>query len=340
MKNTHAEKLIAAYLSGNTVASEDEELMAWIDENPDSRKFFDKTVEVWDAADKGEYPDFSKGKKKAWNKLESSLFTDSEDVAQPTAKIRPLNALLFSKTFGIAASLALLLAIGWWWQQSPEVFTSQTLASEQTMVELPDGTRVWMNENSLLSYDDLGTERRVIFEGEAYFDVQTDSLKPFTIHSGRAVTTVMGTAFNLRAYPQEDAVEVSVTEGKVALTQGNQKQMENNRIELTSGQTGVFDKEEANVKILAEESVQNKTAWKSKQLNFEGMKFSQVLPVIERYYGIKIILENQSLLDCTLRGNHDNPTLTEMINILSFSNEFETQTNGDTIHLQGGVCFQ
>ena len=338
MKNSHAEKLIAAYLSGNTVAREDEELMAWVDESPDSRKFFDKAVEVWDVADQGDYPDFSKGKSQAWNKLEGNLFADPE---QTTAKIRPLNAFFTSRVLSIAASLALLLAMGWWWQQqSSGVFTAQTLAAEQTLVELPDGTQVWLNENSLLSYEDTGSERKLIFEGEAYFDVQTDSLKPFKIHSGRAVTTVMGTAFNLRAYPEEAAVEVSVTEGKVALTQTNQEEVETNKIELTPGQTGIFDKEEVSVKMLAAEPIQNKTAWKDKQLNFEGIKLSQVLPAIERYYGIEVILENKSLLNCPFTGSYDNPKLDELLDMLSFSFELKAQKNGNTVYLTGGICFQ
>lgn len=337
MKNTHKEKLIAAYLSGNTSASEEEELMSWVAESTDSQKFFDNAVELWDIADQGDYPDFSQNKSKAWDKLDTQLFSD--DTNQSTAKVRPLLSVLFSRPMGIAASLALLLTAGWW-LMSAESFSVQTFAAQQTMVELPDGTKVWMNEHSQLAYEDLGSERKLTFEGEAYFDVQTDSLKPFKIYSGRAVTTVLGTEFNLRAYPQESAVEVSVTEGKVALAQVDKKQIATQKIELTPGQTGIFEKDAAAVKMLVAEPAQNKTAWKDKKLNFDNLKLAQVLPVIERYFGVKIILENQNLLNCTLNGDYDNPELEEMLNILSFPFEFETEINENTIHLIGGSCQQ
>lgn len=336
MKNPRAEKLIAAYLSGNTAAREEEELMAWVDESPESQKFFDNTVELWNIADQGDFPDFSKGKAKAWDRLDANLFTDKQKPA-PIAKIRPM----YTRVLAIAASLTLLLAVGWWWQISSQDFRVQTLAAERTIVELPDGTQVWLNENSLLSYKDKGNERSLVFEGEAYFDVATDSLKPFRIYSGRAVTTVMGTAFNLRAYPDEGTVEVSVTEGKVALTKTKDEttsKIESSRIELTPGQTGVFEKNKAIVKKLNEESAQNKIAWKEQKLNFSGLTLTQVIPAIERYFDVEIILENKNLLNCPLNsGDFDRPELEEVINGISFPFEFETIIDGNVILLKGGV---
>lgn len=336
MKNTRAEKLIAAYLSGNTAAREEEELMAWVDENPESQKFFDNAVELWNIADQGDSPDFSKGKAKAWDQLDATLFVDKKTTA-PTAKIRPM----YSRVLAIAASLALLVAAGWWWQSSAtQGFSVQTLAAEKTVIELPDGTKVWLNENSLLSYEDNGHERSLVFEGEAYFDVATDSLKPFRIYSGRAVTTVMGTAFNLRAYPDEDAVEVSVTEGKVALTKVEDETkpaLASNKIELTLGQTGVFEKDEAVVKMLKEEPAQNKIAWKEQKLNFSGLTLAQIIPAVERYFDVEIVLENENLQHCPSSSiDFDHPKLEEVIAGISFIFEFETVIDENVILLKGG----
>ncbi len=334
MKNTRAEKLIAAYLSGNSVAREEEELMAWVDESPEGQKFFDNAVELWNITDQGDYPDFSKGKKQAWDRLDANLFAEKK-ASTPTAKIRPM----YIRVLAVAASLALLIAAGWWWQSS-SAFSVQTLVAEQIMVELPDGTKVWLNENSLLLYEDKGQERSLTFEGEAYFDVATDSLKPFRIYAGRAVTTVMGTEFNLRAYPDEDAVEVSVTEGKVALTKVEDEaapKQETNKIELTVGQTGVFEKEDAIVKILEKETAQNKTAWKEQKLNFSGLTLAQIIPAVERYFGVEIVLENKKLLNCPSdKIDFDHPKLEDVVNGISFIFEFETTIDDNRILLKGG----
>lgn len=336
MNNTQAEKLIAAYLSGNTRAQEEEELMAWVDKDPDAQKFFDNAVELWSLSEQAAYPDFSAKKSSAWDALDARLDELPKNEKPKTAKVRTLQARSYTKMLAIAASLALLVGVGLWWSAQPIIYSAQTLAAEQKLVTLPDGTQVWLNGGSLLSYEDTGTERKLVFEGEAYFDVQTDSLKPFQIYAGNALTTVMGTAFNLRAYPEEEAVEVSVTEGKVALT-GSEN---TDKVELTVGQTGVFEKKATKVKKLEVAKAQNKTAWKDKKIDLDGLQLQEAIPVIERYFDVHIQIENKELMHCLISGGKLlDPSLEEAINTLTFILDSGIQKEqDDRIVFKGGSC--
>ncbi|MEM9260428.1 MAG: FecR domain-containing protein, partial [Bacteroidota bacterium] len=184
----------------------------------------------------------------------------------------------------------------------------------------PDGTKVWLNESSQLSYAEQDGERQVVLTGEAYFDVVTDSTRAFRIFAGDAITTVLGTAFNVRAYPAEESVEVTVTEGRVALEEANVEKTAvattEKRVELTAGKRGVYAKQviEVEEEVVAPE---NALAWKERQLNFNGVPLSEVVRDLNHYYNIDIKLANANLEPCELIGVYDNdPQLEMMIQII------------------------
>ncbi|MEM1216161.1 MAG: FecR domain-containing protein, partial [Bacteroidota bacterium] len=205
MKNTRAEELMAAHLSGNIRPEEKAELMAWVSSGPEGQTFFDKTERLWGLTEDMAYPDFSSNKKQVWEKVAQRTSTTHSPSRRP-AKVRTLRG---RSGLAIAASVAILLVAGWWWQRSSATaeiipIIARTVVGEQQEVTLPDGTKIWLNETTEVTYEDRTDERYLAFSGEAYFDVATDSLRPFRIYTSDAVTTVLGTAFNLRAYPEEE----------------------------------------------------------------------------------------------------------------------------------------
>lgn len=337
MKHEQAEELMAAYLAGDISTSEKDKLMAWVDEDPAGQQFFDEATNIWSAADDFVYPDFSTGKAAAFNRLEQRLDVVEERNA-PTAKIR----FLGNRLFRIAAAILFLAVAGWWWSNQAGDITmivATTLAGERDEITLPDGTKVWLNEGSDLTYEDRADQRYLSFSGEAYFDVATDSLRPFQIYTGQAVTTVLGTAFNLRAYPDEPAVEVSVTEGKVTLErQAAPSETAISKVELEAGKVGVFKRSEAVVETI-EETATNNVAWKEQVFNFSDVPLYLAIEDVERYFNVTIEVENTAMLDCPLQvSEFKNPTLEETIRILGFVMEFTVTQEGDKIRLSGGIC--
>jgi transmembrane sensor len=343
MKNTRAEALMAAYLSGNIGIAEQEELLAWAAASPEGQKFFDKALELWRVTDQMAYPDFSAGKSIAWNRLEDRLAKHNSQLpgTAPTPRGGIVRRLGLVRWAAAAAVLALVLGAWWYTTQANTQLLAQTGDGERTQVELPDGTRVWLNENSSLAYDERSGERLVTFVGEAFFDVATDSLRPFRVLTGDAVTTVLGTSFNLRAYAGEERVEVSVKEGKVALERKStptQAIERVSRLELTPGQTGIFDEETTQLET-APTPDQNTTAWMDRRLDFNEVPLAQVVATLERYYHVDIVLQPPGLGKCLFFGQYENdPQLEMVLLLLTESLGLELQQNGNSYRLSGDSC--
>ncbi|WP_367387851.1 FecR family protein [Lewinella sp. LCG006] len=338
MKNTRAEELMAAYLSGNIAAAEQEELLVWVAASPEGQKFFDNAVTLWSLTEEMAYPDFSAQKANAWEKVEARLTDATVAPTKGSARIVAFNY----RRWMAAAAIALLLVAGWWWMQPsvPSAIIASTLNDEQSELTLPDGTSVWLNENTYLTYEEVNGERRVQLAGEAFFDVATDSLQPFRIYAGEAITTVLGTSFNIRAYPEDAEVEVSVKEGKVALeTKTKAPETENavQKVELLPGDKGVFVKETAAIST-KEEEAKNSTAWKDGKLDFENVPLAEAIKVMERYYEVDIELTTEGIGKCLFNGKYDNVTLEDLLEAVEFSMELQLEENKGVYRLAGEAC--
>ena len=139
------------------------------------------------------------------------------------------------RTWVAAATAAALLAGGWWfWKGKSRPIplaggiVKGSVAPEtggKQFIHLPDGSTVLLNEGSRLSYPDnfSGSKREVELTGEAYFDIREEKGRPFVVRAGNVTTTVLGTSFNIMAYPGKKAVTVTVITGKVRVGDDKEK---------------------------------------------------------------------------------------------------------------------
>ncbi|MDX1943328.1 MAG: FecR family protein [Saprospiraceae bacterium] len=293
-------ELIAKYLSGNIAIAEKRTLMVWVESTPANRSFFEEMIQLWSISGEYEEP-FETNTPKAWDALESRLF--GADIAAiplvmpttPKTSVKIMRLSINKVILRLAAVILAAVAISIWtfgdFLQDKTV-AIETKPQERKEIKLPDGSTVWLNENTRFFYEQDFTERIVNLEGEAFFDVTKKDGKSFTILSGEASTKVLGTSFNVRAYPQEDRIEVTVATGKVAL-----KNIETDKeVQLKASQSGVLEKPTEEVRI--EEAVNlNADAWKTKKLRFENARMQKVVEMAERYYEVKMIAED-NILNC------------------------------------------
>jgi transmembrane sensor len=164
--------------------------------------------------------------------------------------------------------------------------TLVTHNGEQYSLVLSDGTKVWLNSASSLYFpvEFAGRQRRVELSGEAYFEVAKDPGKPFYVVSNGQEIEVLGTHFNVKAYPNEGAVETTLLQGKVrvngklALSPGQQSQLKNGTISV---------KKDVNVNAVI--------AWKNCHFNFDNADVSEVMRQLERWYDIQVVFpENRT----------------------------------------------
>jgi len=277
----------------------------------------------------GYEPDVDKGFSRLKLRIEA-------DRAQETQPVRLKSTS--RRWMSIAAAIALVMALGTFWLvnrgsgASGMVFT--TGPTEQLEVALPDASVVYLNEDSYLSFDIAEGTRQVSLTGEAYFKVAPDPDRPFVIQSNGVRTTVLGTAFNLRAYPEEPTVEVEVTEGLVRMENAQAGQ----QVELKPNERGVFsaDKQKLVKKPAPELNAQG---WHSQEMVFRDAELANALREIGRYYKVEFTLGNAELKHCALSTEIKGDPLSDFLQVLETIYGLSVEQVGTaTYQLNGGRC--
>ena len=166
------------------------------------------------------------------------------------------------------------------------------------MLILNDGTRVWMNSKSELSYPVAFGEnvRRVRLSGEAYFEVTKDSVRPFIVEVDRGFEVkVLGTHFNIKAYDTDDSYETTLVEGKVQVSQGHKT-----KITLEPSEQMVIGKDGRHEVRVVNTSYY--TAWHEGWFYFNDESLEQVLIMIGRWYDVDFVFVKENLKEITVTG--------------------------------------
>ena len=195
--------------------------------------------------------------------------------------------------------------------------------------QLPDGTIVQMNANSKLRYPSTfdGQQRRdVELEGEAFFEVAHDALKPFTVHSKELNTTALGTSFNVRSY-ENNPVSIALVTGKVKVTTGIVSKSQ--EVFLESGQGAKLSPNDGTLSTFTFD--QKELSWKDGTLYFYKASEQHVIERLERWYDVSFVLSNTSPKKWGYNGEFKNKTLKEVLMSISYAMDFDYKIKGDTV---------
>jgi len=241
----------------------------------------------------------------------------------------------------LAAAASILVVIGLiiWFPSTPPALSWQKLENRSQTVRfayLPDSSKVWLNAGTTLKYPAhfRGPFRNVALEGEAYFEVVRDEEKPFLVQSQGVTTRVLGTRFNVKAYPQMERVAVTVVSGKVGVL-GEGK--ENKSILLTANQQAVYHKLSKALSQQADMDAQNEIAWQSGRLVFHNTPLPEVLLAIYHKYGQKI--ESSAAFDrCSIYFEFSDETFKETLNLLEKLTGSSIKNINGTYEMTGNGC--
>ena len=325
---------LAKYFSGN--ASEDDKILVHEKrkQDPTFEEAFQQAEHLWlkPPVAAGEYePDVEGG----WQRLK--MKARMREVAKPVATTPSLTVPKRNFPYAVAASIVFLLTIGVWLllqNQQSEWVDVQTAQNETRKFELPDGSLVSLNENSLLSYpENFQLENREVrLKGEAYFKVQKAEGKRFTVYAQNTKTEVIGTAFYLKAYPDEE-VKIQVTHGKVAFASTETEEA----VFLTPGQEAVL-KSGILVPLKQEAKDVNFQAWESRKLVFENTELKNLVKTLEQYFNTSILIKNDALGNCRFTASFEDPDLEEVLEIISITGNLTiSKEQGHTI-IAGQAC--
>ena len=233
------------------------------------------------------------------NESGNLILTGQEWISEtPVPKKRPKTRWI--PMLAAACVLAAVAAIAWLTLQpghkaavpaTAATTKKTTERSEYKYVLLPDSTQVWLNASSSLEFPDHfgAAKREVTLSGEAYFDVKHADKIPFIIHTGKISTTVLGTAFNIKAYPDRENIIVSVSRGKVRVSYNNTPVatlIKGQQVKVSSVYSTAVEKKIAPAAV---------AAWQQGNMSYEDESFEDIIADLQRLYNVNIKIDNASI---------------------------------------------
>ncbi len=312
---------------------EDTEIWAYVSKTADETIL--SKIETWKNS-----PDFNEQRfntiAKLYETTAENPYTESINVEDEKAKffetvaptVKKNNRL--QKYFKYAAVVVLFISIAGIAYQS---FSNNTVAiatnfGEEKKVELPDGSTVWLNSGSNISYK-KDAPRTIQLNGEAFFEVAKDKEHPFTVETpDHVIVKALGTSFNVKAYPENSYLETTLLTGKVEVTSEN-----------------YFDEKiimipNDNIKILKvdgiplKSTIQNKKAvllWRENKIRFENMAFRDIADDLNNQLNIKLIFKNTTIAESRFTAVFDKSTpVKHILEVLQDTKNFTYNLNPET----------
>ena len=194
---------------------------------------------------------------------------------------------------------------------------------------LSDGTRVWLNSETSIQYPVAfgAKERRVFVQGEAYFEVAKDAKKPFTVQFMSSSVTVLGTSFNIRAYPEEKRSQTTLAEGSVRIySPGSSMLLKPGEQAEVSALSGEMVKQEVEVKSF--------TSRKDGRFVFEQQPLEDIMRTLERWYDIRVIFKDEGAKRISLSGNMKRyGDFSQVMKMLQMTGDVRFELHGNDVYI-------
>lgn len=238
-------------------------------------------------------------------------------------------------TYRVAAGIVLLMTIGivYWLtgnkknEKMQQMVTIHNRENFTHKIVLSDGTQVWLNPNSSISYNKSNfsdSSREVTMTGEAFFDVSHDASKPFRVASGNIITRVLGTAFNITAYKNEKNINVLLVRGRVQVSSGNQ------HLVLTPGQLLSYNNSSTNINVHNIQVDGKMDAFTSGKMVFDNIPLSTAINRIANAYAIHIDFKDSLLLkNKMITGAYARNTADEVLRRVLFIHGLKFKKKGE-----------
>ncbi len=335
--NAHIDyELITRYLAGDSDANEQDAVRSWLDNSAENRRSFRQLERLWQESGRiVPHEEANVDVDLAWSRFQERVKCNGNSTKpMMQSPETPVRKLMYYAT-RIAAVLVLGVA-GYAAFNQYSTSTVEFAAAEETLVnKLSDGSVVSLNARSALSHPRKfkGDRRQVSLQGEAFFEVEPDEVKPFVVKVEGASITVLGTSFYVKAYDSLNVVEVGVEEGRVKLS----SDISGGEVLLSAGESISIDKTTG--EILPQKKFNpNKLFWKSKTLIFSNEPLAEVFAMLEQLYGVDIEVENGEILNCRLSAKFRKENIETILEVISASFDLKTSEQQEHFVITGGGC--
>ncbi|MGD8778390.1 MAG: FecR domain-containing protein [Ignavibacteria bacterium] len=324
--------LVVRNLSKETTKEENKELMTLLKKQEYSEQY--KLIKnKWETAE-DDLDNLDFNVERGFNKLTSKI-----KISEPEYKTQTVNPFknywYDSSLLRFAASIAFFVIISagilyygdFFNGGSNEIKWNEkvTLIGQKSILTLFDGTKITLNADSKFKYrtNFVGDTRDVYLEGEAYFEVAHNVNKPFVVHTDKISTTVLGTKFNIKAFPEDREIAVSLVEGSIKVSTSNtdDELLEPSQQLLFNKTTGTGD--------IKEFDLIQTTGWKDNVLKFDNEPLNKVFAKLERTFGVKFLLEDTTYAQKKIKAAFNNESFWTVVKVIKSATGLEYRTAGN-----------
>jgi ferric-dicitrate binding protein FerR (iron transport regulator) len=261
------------------------------------------------------------------NTLIETIFIQIQEYQNNYSRKKGISLSRILKVYQKVAAFLLIPIIGlgiiFWVSQYGRVVEqfTETISprGQKSQIVLADGTKVWLNSDTKIKYPGNFSkdQRDVYLDGEAFFEVAKNAHQPFVVHTSGVSVKVLGTKFNVKAYPDEDQIETSLFEGKVNLLQNDVTTGIKVETEVKPGQSIIYSR-------TTDQLVESKfpgeeiNGWKKNQLIFKDDTFNNLVLKVERWYNVDVVYDENQFKDRRLTVElYEGERLELLMNIIS-----------------------
>jgi transmembrane sensor len=337
-----SDELLARYMADTATAEEIAEVQNWLKNSPENEKELAAFEMLWEKSAALKTKQVKVDTDAAWDKVRLKMTAKNPVVAETridpdSARETVIRKLPVKKQVSynlwIAAAVSMvMMAFGWYVFQT-QFNSSETLqvatTNNTTEATLPDGTKVFLNYNSKITYPEnfSGDLRSVALQGEAFFDVKPDAAHPFVIDANGTEVRVLGTSFNVKAYKKE-LVRIDVKTGKVRVSKADQQ------IELVKGESA--EVEDDTLRSLQADL--NIMGYRTQVFDFNAAHLGDIINSLKDGYHADIRLANADLAKCRLTIGFQKEPLDATLSVIAETLQLRLRKEGTTYWLDGNSC--
>ncbi len=336
------QKLLVLYLLGEISQEGRQKVESWLNSSAENRAYFDGLEKAWTSTGRIDPATVQFDAGEAWLKMVARI----EQEEMGTAGDRGRKISLQTRAFRLITVAAAVLILGVLsvvfirFLQNRQDSGPVILASSAEVLQdtLPDGSTVVLNSNTRLdiSRKFALTNRTVELTGEAFFEVNPDTGKPFIIKAGLGQIRVLGTLFHVKAYPDSD-LEVYVERGLVELSEVDSLTGQSLKIVLKSGERGVIRWGTREIRR-AGDIIPDELFWANKKLIFLETRLSLVFDLLKKHYSAIIEVKDQAVLNCLLSATFTDESIDQILEVVAASFDLKLSRDKEKFIFNGKGC--
>jgi ferric-dicitrate binding protein FerR (iron transport regulator) len=298
------------------------EIQEWLNESDENKNIYQDLLNVWLIT--GSFPErFIPDRSKGWQEIHRHIHLQKN------------KSFLYRRITQVAAAIIIVFLSVWTGtklnnrDQAPQYAEVFSLAGQKTRVLLPDSSVVLLNGNSQVRFNRNFNENKRIVEliGEGFFEVHKDLSRQFIVSTTELDIKVFGTSFNVKAYADDQEVEVGLKNGSISIDR-DEKEI----VKLIPGQLATFDKQQLKLNV-AKKDIEVVSAWTRDELVFEEASLDEIVKYLERWYGVNIHIDPELLNGELLTFKVKTESLNELLKLINLLRPIKYQIDGKQVNI-------